>query len=557
MCIRDSIKGYNTQGKKTINKKNKTTTSSSGNVFSRLAAPTKATMGKSRRLEDQRNREEWKRDVDMQIEQEDQMVNKGGFVLKEQRYRKSAASGSPLSSKYKKRPGTAVTTSKITRSSYQGPTATTKTVWKGGKKQVITTTTEGSRTIRSGGLSGSKKVSYQYSGTDGSAEYEIIDGKRVKITKTTGSRTIKSNGLTGSKEVTYQYSGGVGGEDQYQIINGKRVKISSSQASRYMKSGGLSGDKEVIYKYSGGIEGAAEGETIYQIINGQRVQVSASEASRLLKSGQLSGSKQIVYEYADEIDDGGQGETVYKIVNGQRVKVSEGEIAELRKSGRLSESKEVYYDYSGATEGIAEAGARYEVINGERVLVSKSTGQRIIKSGGMEESKLNYEYSGAAEDEGEYEIINGKRFKVSESKETRFSRAGEQADQKSYEYIQSKASRKAGSMKVGKSLKGRKEYESTGGNIIEYGVGNNLVRYELEESTYGPPIMWEIGQDGSRKKVKYEIVEEQLDRDEGEISHDILEDRQVQYMDTEGRSMRYEILAGAPSKISKEEVKNF
>ena len=58
------------------------------NVFSRLTAPTKAAIGKSRRQEDRNAREQWTKSMNQQLDYEESLMNMGGFVLKEQRYKK-------------------------------------------------------------------------------------------------------------------------------------------------------------------------------------------------------------------------------------------------------------------------------------------------------------------------------------------------------------------------------------------------------------------------------------------------------------------------------------
>lgn len=81
----------------------RTTTSSGGGVFSRLTAPTKATIGKSKRKEDKDTRDEWRKTMNSQLAHEESLMNMGGFVLKEQRYKKMADQRSPMSAKQKKR----------------------------------------------------------------------------------------------------------------------------------------------------------------------------------------------------------------------------------------------------------------------------------------------------------------------------------------------------------------------------------------------------------------------------------------------------------------------
>ena len=107
------------------------TTTSTSNVFSRLTAPTKATIGKSKRENDKKLREEWRQSVNSQLEQEESMMNMGGFVLKEQRYKKMGASRSPVSAKTKKRPTTAATTGNVKTWT---EATTTRTVYRDGKK---------------------------------------------------------------------------------------------------------------------------------------------------------------------------------------------------------------------------------------------------------------------------------------------------------------------------------------------------------------------------------------------------------------------------------------
>lgn len=92
-------------------------TSASSTVFSRLSAPTKATIGKSKRAEDKRVRDEWRKTMDSQQDLEESNMNMGGFVLKEQRYKKLADTRSPMGTNYKKRPSTAVANGEV-RTSY-------------------------------------------------------------------------------------------------------------------------------------------------------------------------------------------------------------------------------------------------------------------------------------------------------------------------------------------------------------------------------------------------------------------------------------------------------
>lgn len=122
--------------KKTISSKKNVAqrTSASSTVFSRLSAPTKATMGKSKREEDKMVREEWRKTMNSQRDQDESNMNMGGFVLKEQRYKKMADSRSPMSTKYKKRPSTAIATGEV-RTNYN--VATTQKIMKSGQKQPI------------------------------------------------------------------------------------------------------------------------------------------------------------------------------------------------------------------------------------------------------------------------------------------------------------------------------------------------------------------------------------------------------------------------------------
>jgi hypothetical protein len=94
-------------------------TSASSTVFSRLSAPTKATMGKSKREEDKTVRDEWRKTMDSQRDQEESNMNMGGYALKEQRYKKLADSKSPIGTHYKKRPSTAIATGEV-RTNYNG-----------------------------------------------------------------------------------------------------------------------------------------------------------------------------------------------------------------------------------------------------------------------------------------------------------------------------------------------------------------------------------------------------------------------------------------------------
>lgn len=107
-------------------------------MFSRLTAPTKATIGKSRRTEDKKTREEWRKTINSQIDYDESQMNMGGFVLKEQRYKKTTASRSPISNKYKKRPMTAATTGEVS-TSYN--VTTTQKIIKSGKNQITSART--------------------------------------------------------------------------------------------------------------------------------------------------------------------------------------------------------------------------------------------------------------------------------------------------------------------------------------------------------------------------------------------------------------------------------
>lgn len=95
--------GETSQGKTTGRRVRDERTTASSNVFSRLTAPTKAAIGKSKRKEDKTAREEWRKTMNSQIAYEESLMNMGGFVMKEQRYKPSAASRSPQSAKLKKK----------------------------------------------------------------------------------------------------------------------------------------------------------------------------------------------------------------------------------------------------------------------------------------------------------------------------------------------------------------------------------------------------------------------------------------------------------------------
>lgn len=114
------------------------TTTSTSNVFSRLTAPTKATIGKSKRENDKKMREEWRQTMNSQLEYEESLMNMGGFVLKEQRYKKIGGSRSPVSAKTKKRPTTAATTGNVKTWT---EATTTRTVYRNGKKVTTTSRT--------------------------------------------------------------------------------------------------------------------------------------------------------------------------------------------------------------------------------------------------------------------------------------------------------------------------------------------------------------------------------------------------------------------------------
>ena len=55
--------------------------------------------------------------MDSQLDLEESNMNMGGFVLKEQRYKKIADSKSPMGTNYKKRPSTAIANGEV-RTSY-------------------------------------------------------------------------------------------------------------------------------------------------------------------------------------------------------------------------------------------------------------------------------------------------------------------------------------------------------------------------------------------------------------------------------------------------------
>lgn len=103
-------------------------TTGGSNVFSRLTAPTKSAIGKSRRKEDKSAREEWRKTISHQLSEDERNTNMGGFVLKEQRYKKmgarsplSAKHRSPKSAKHKSRK--AATVSKITATNGRNQTS--------------------------------------------------------------------------------------------------------------------------------------------------------------------------------------------------------------------------------------------------------------------------------------------------------------------------------------------------------------------------------------------------------------------------------------------------
>lgn len=84
-------------------KRNKIRTSTAvSGVFSRLTAPTKATIGKSKRQEDREQREEWRKTMNSQLDYEESLINMGGFVMKDQRYKRTAAQRSPQTAKSSK-----------------------------------------------------------------------------------------------------------------------------------------------------------------------------------------------------------------------------------------------------------------------------------------------------------------------------------------------------------------------------------------------------------------------------------------------------------------------
>ena len=140
----------------------RTSSASGGDVFSRLTAQTKTSMGKSRRIEDRQAREEWKNNMDSQLEYEESMMNMGGFVLKEQRYKKLEDSRSPVTTKTKKRYMKAATTGKID-STYG---VTTRTIWKDGKKQIITTRTSNEGYGQNQSLGHSKSLQQDMTGQE-------------------------------------------------------------------------------------------------------------------------------------------------------------------------------------------------------------------------------------------------------------------------------------------------------------------------------------------------------------------------------------------------------
>lgn len=92
-----------TPGKTTGRRARDERTTATSNVFSRLTAPTKAAIGKSKRQEDKSAREEWRKTMNSQIAYEESLINMGGFVMKEQRYKPMAGSRSPQSAKTKKK----------------------------------------------------------------------------------------------------------------------------------------------------------------------------------------------------------------------------------------------------------------------------------------------------------------------------------------------------------------------------------------------------------------------------------------------------------------------
>ena len=101
-----------TSERRTAKTERKTMHSTSGgatNVFSRLTQPTKTHIMKSRRAEDRRTKDEWRSSMNKQIEYEESLMNEGGFVLKEQRYKKVGDSFTPGSANRKAKQTTSVT----------------------------------------------------------------------------------------------------------------------------------------------------------------------------------------------------------------------------------------------------------------------------------------------------------------------------------------------------------------------------------------------------------------------------------------------------------------
>jgi len=79
--------------------KNKEATSTTNSVFSRLTQSTKSAIGKSKRANDKEVREQWRQNMNKKLEEEEEKMNMGGFVLKEQRYKKVADAKSPKPTK--------------------------------------------------------------------------------------------------------------------------------------------------------------------------------------------------------------------------------------------------------------------------------------------------------------------------------------------------------------------------------------------------------------------------------------------------------------------------
>lgn len=207
------------------------TSSTTSNVFSRLTAPTKATIGKSRRVEDRKTRDEWRREMDAKMEQEEEDMNMGGFVLKEQRYKKTLGSRSPMGVKATKRSATAATVGKISKGgtlNYPGSPhkTTTRTIWKNGITQTISTTSyKSSKTQYRGASSSSqthhhisggskwKQIIYEIIGDEGQVEYVTEDGSLVDAELIKGSP---------EKHITYEIvKEGGEGQINYELSEGK------------------------------------------------------------------------------------------------------------------------------------------------------------------------------------------------------------------------------------------------------------------------------------------------------------------------------------------------